>query len=132
MVPLSEPALDALKTYLERRHEFLQGPPDRPAPSPWLFPSRGKSGHLTRVRVAQLLKDLAVKAGIDPKRVSPHVLRHAFASHLLGHGADLRSLQKLLGHADISTTQIYTHVAGERRQALVRDHHPLSKARKRG
>jgi len=132
IVPLSEPALDALQTYLERRREFLQGPPERPVASPWLFPSRGKSGHLTRVRVSQLLKDLAAKGGIDPARVSPHVLRHAFASHLLSHGADLRSLQKLLGHADISTTQIYTHVAGERRQALVRDHHPLSKSRKGG
>jgi integrase/recombinase XerD len=132
LVPLSEPALDALEAYLDRRREFLQGPPERSAPSPWLFPSRGRSGHLTRVRVAQLLKELAVMAGVDPRRVSPHVLRHAFASHLLGRGADLRSLQKLLGHADISTTQIYTHVAGERRQALVRDHHPLSKTRKRG
>ena len=128
LVPLSEPARDALGGYLKRRAEFLAGPPERKAVSPWLFPSRGASGHLTRVRVAQLLKQLAALAGIEPRRVSPHVLRHAFASHLLDHGADLRSLQQMLGHADISTTQVYTHVAGERRQALVRDHHPLAAA----
>src|SRR3546814_3133046 len=87
--------------------------------SPWLFPSRGAEGHLTRHRVAQLLKDLARQAGIDAAKVSPHVLRHAFASHLLDHGADLRSLQKMLGHADISNTQIYTHVLRERLKALV-------------
>jgi integrase/recombinase XerD len=92
----------------------------------WLFPSRGTAGHLTRQRVAQLLKELAVAAGIDPARVSPHVLRHAFASHLLDHGADLRSVQKMLGHADIATTQIYTHVLEARLKALVRDHHPLA------
>jgi len=131
LVPLSEPARDALARYLARRAEFLAGPPERRQPSPWLFPSRGASGHLTRVRVAQLLKRLAAEAGIQPSRVSPHVLRHAFASHLLDHGADLRSLQQMLGHADISTTQVYTHVAGERRQALVRDHHPLARARRR-
>ncbi len=130
LVPLSEPARDALAAYLGRRQEFLAGPADRKAPSPWLFPSRGASGHLTRVRVAQLLKQLAAEAGIAPHRVSPHVLRHAFASHLLDHGADLRSLQQMLGHADISTTQVYTHVAGERRQALVRDHHPLAATRR--
>ena len=96
-------------------------------PSRWLFPSGGRSGHLTRQRVAQLLKDLAVEAGISPAKVSPHVLRHAFASHLLDHGADLRSVQKMLGHADISTTQIYTHVLNERLKTLVRHHHPLSK-----
>ncbi len=94
----------------------------------WLFPSRGATGHLTRQRVAQLLKELAVAAGIDPAKVSPHVLRHAFASHLLDHGADLRSLQKMLGHADISTTQIYTHVLDARLKALVQDHHPLAGA----
>lgn len=128
IVPLSEPARDALAAYRKRRPEFLAGPAERKAPSPWLFPSRGASGHLTRVRVAQLLKRLAAEAGIEPRRVSPHVLRHAFATHLLDRGADLRSLQQMLGHADISTTQIYTHVAGERRQALVRDHHPLAAA----
>src|SRR3546814_12810510 len=91
-----------------------------------LFPSRGAEGHLTRHRVAQLLKDLARQAGIDAAKVSPHVLRHAFASHLLDHGADLRSLQKLLGHADISTTQTYTHVLSERLKALVQQSHPLA------
>ena len=95
-------------------------------PSTWLFPSRGAKGHLTRQRLAQLLKALAPIAGIDPARLSPHVLRHAFASHLLDHGADLRSVQKMLGHADIATTQIYTHVAGERLARLVEAHHPLS------
>jgi integrase/recombinase XerD len=81
---------------------------------------------LTRHRFGQLLKELAVGAGLDRRKVSPHVLRHAFASHLLDHGADLRSVQQMLGHADIATTQIYTHVASERMKALVRDHHPLA------
>ena len=94
--------------------------------SRWLFPSGGRSGHLTRQRVAQLLKALAVEAGVDPAKVSPHVLRHAFASHLLDHGADLRAVQKMLGHADISTTQIYTHVLNERLRSLVQNHHPLA------
>ncbi len=98
------------------------------AASPWLFASRGASGHLTRHRFAQLLKELAVAAGIEPRRVSPHVLRHAFASHLLAHGAGLRAVQKMLGHADIATTQIYTHVLEERLKALVHDHHPLAAA----
>ena len=93
----------------------------------YLFPSRGAEGYLTRQRFGQMLKQLAVDAGFDPKKVSPHVLRHAFASHLLANGADLRSVQKLLGHADISTTQIYTHVLKERLKLLVKDAHPLSK-----
>ena len=93
----------------------------------WLFPSRGAAGHLTRQRVAQLLKELAAAAGIDRAKVLPHVLRHAFASHLLDHGADLRSVQKMLGHADISTTQIYTHVLSARLKALVHAHHPLAR-----
>ncbi|PZW45086.1 integrase/recombinase XerD [Humitalea rosea] len=99
------------------------------APEPnrrWLFPSRGASGHLTRQGLGVLLKDAALAAGIDPGRVSPHVLRHSFASHLLAHGADLRSLQMLLGHADIATTQIYTKVLEERLRALVEAHHPLA------
>ena len=91
-----------------------------------MFPSRGVAGHLTRHRFAQLLKELAVDAGLNPRKVSPHVLRHAFASHLLANGADLRSVQTMLGPADISTTQIYTHVLAERLSALVRDHHPLA------
>jgi integrase/recombinase XerD len=128
LVPLSEPARAATAAFLGVRDRFLADGRD----SRWLFPSRGASGHLTRHRVGQLLKDLALAAGIDPARVSPHVLRHAFASHLLDHGADLRSVQKMLGHADISTTQIYTHVLDERLKALVRDHHPLGAGRAKG
>jgi len=94
--------------------------------SRWLFPSHGASGHLTRQGVGKMLKELALEAGLDPARVSPHVLRHAFASHLLAHGADLRAVQKMLGHADISTTQIYTHVLEERLRATVLKHHPLA------
>jgi len=95
--------------------------------SRWLFPSRGASGHLTRQTLNNLLREAALVAGIDPERVSPHVLRHSFASHLLGRGADLRSLQLLLGHADIATTQIYTQVLEERLRALVEEHHPLAR-----
>lgn len=135
LVPLSGPAREALSSYREIRAGFLMSKEAakqarsrkmRAPESPWLFPSRGKSGHLTRHRVGQLLKDLAVAAGIDPAKVSPHVMRHAFASHLLDHGADLRAVQKMLGHADISTTQIYTHVLSERMKNLVLKHHPLS------
>ena len=123
VVPLGEPARRALAAYLERRSEFLPGE----RPSPWLFPSRGGEGHLTRQRCGQLLKELAVKAGLDPARLSPHVLRHAFASHLLDHGADLRSVQQMLGHADIATTQIYTHVLSDRLRRLVTTAHPLAR-----
>jgi len=134
MIPLSEPARAALAAYLAA--ETAAARPDaargRAAPGKWLFPSRGRAGHLTRQRVAQMLKELALAAGLDPGKVSPHVLRHAFASHLLDHGADLRAVQKMLGHADISTTQIYTHVLDERLRALVRAHHPLAKAGRRG
>lgn len=122
LVPLSAPARQAIEDYAGWRTDFIAG-----KTSPWLFPSRGDSGHLTRQRFGQLLKDLAIAARIDPAKVSPHVLRHAFASHLLAHGADLRAVQKMLGHADISTTQIYTHVLEARKQALVRQHHPLAK-----
>lgn len=122
LVPLSEPARQAIEDYAGWRSDFIDG-----RTSPWLFPSRGESGHLTRQRFGQLLKDLAAQAGISPSKVSPHVLRHAFASHLLARGADLRAVQKMLGHADISTTQIYTHVLEARKQALVRQHHPLAK-----
>ncbi|MEQ8193947.1 MAG: site-specific tyrosine recombinase XerD [Rhodospirillales bacterium] len=134
MVPLGEPAAEAIAAYRDVRARFLPGRgkgKDAEKPdSRWLFPSRGKQGHLTRVRFAQLLKELAAEAGLDPARVSPHVLRHSFASHLLANGADLRSLQQLLGHADIATTQIYTHVLDERLKALVQSHHPLAAGKK--
>lgn len=123
LVPVSEPARAALGRYLAARRTFIQAGRD----SPWLFPSAGsESGHLTRQRFAQILKERAVAAGLDPARVSPHVLRHAFATHLIDHGADLRAVQKMLGHADIATTEIYTHVARERLQRVVRAHHPLA------
>jgi integrase/recombinase XerD len=125
LVPLNGTAKQAIAAYLGVRGKFLARSIKA---SPWLFPSSGGSGHLTRQRLGQLLKDAAVKAGIDPARVSPHVLRHAFATHLLDHGADLRALQKMLGHADIATTQIYTHVATGRLAALVSEAHPLAKA----
>jgi integrase/recombinase XerD len=123
IVPLTRAARAALDRYLS------VGFDDGVAPmlaTRWLFASRGAQGHLTRQRLAQELKELAAEAGLDPARVSPHVLRHAFASHLLDRGADLRSVQQLLGHADISTTQIYTHVLEERLKKLVFDHHPLA------
>jgi len=123
VVPLNEPSRHAIIVYLGCRDRFLDGS----RPSRWLFPSRGRAAHLTRQRGAQLLKELAVKAGLDPGRLSPHVLRHAFASHLLDHGADLRSVQQMLGHADIATTQIYTHVLGERLRKLVEGAHPLAR-----
>jgi integrase/recombinase XerD len=123
IVPLSEPARSVLGKYLDCREHFLPGA----RPSRWLFPSRGRSGHLTRQRTGQMLKDLAAKAGIAPEKLSPHVLRHAFASHLLDHGADLRSVQQMLGHADIATTQIYTHVLSDRLRKLVETGHPLAR-----
>ncbi len=126
LVPLGEPARAALMAYLEVRPAFLRAG----APSRHLFPSRGEDGHLTRRRCGQLLKALALEAGLDPSRLSPHVLRHAFATHLLAGGADLRSVQVMLGHSDIATTQIYTHVAGERLQQLVREHHPLARKKR--
>ncbi len=125
VAPLSEPSRVALAGYLACRDRFLTGS----RPSRWLFPSRGRGGHLTRQRAGQLLKELAVKAGLEPRRLSPHVLRHAFASHLLDHGADLRSVQQMLGHADIATTQIYTHVLGDRLRKLVETAHPLARRR---
>jgi integrase/recombinase XerD len=123
MVPLGAPARAAIAEYLAARPHFL--PPRQT--SPFLFPSRGRDGHLTRRRCGQLVKALAAAAGIDPQRLSPHVLRHAFASHLIDGGADLRSVQDMLGHADIATTQIYTHVQGERLRRLVAAHHPLAR-----
>ena len=127
LAPLNQPARDAVKAYLaDARPGFL---PKGDKANPWLFPSRGKEGRLTPRRFAQLLDEAALAAGIDPARVSPHVLRHAFATHLLEGGADLRVVQKLLGHADIATTQIYTHVAGDRLQQVVASKHPLAKKR---
>lgn len=127
MVPLSEPAQKAIRNYLEVRKQFISIE-DKGAQSQWMFPSRtSESGHLTRQRFAQLLKDLAESAEIDSERVSPHILRHAFATHLLSNGADLRSVQKMLGHADIATTQIYTHIVGEKARKTVEEKHPLSK-----
>lgn len=119
LVPLSEPAMAAVEAYLQLGRGVEQ------ELSPWLFPSASKRGHITERRCSQLIKQLGIKAGLEPNRVSPHVLRHAFASHLLAHGADLRAVQQMLGHADISTTQIYTHVLQERLDALLR-HHPLA------
>lgn len=130
MVPLGAASLEALRRYLEVRTSFLpklrNGAGEGHALSRYLFPSRGREGHLTRQRFGQMLKDLAVAAGIDTDKVSPHALRHAFASHLLARGADLRSVQQMLGHADISTTQIYTHVMTQRLKEVVEQHHPLS------
>ena len=128
VVPLSAPSRRALAAYLECRRRFLpQSRKGMAKAARWLFPSRGEEGHLTRQRCGQLLKQLAVAAGLDPARLSPHVLRHAFASHLLDHGADLRSVQQMLGHADIATTQIYTHVQSERLRRLVESAHPLAR-----
>jgi integrase/recombinase XerD len=126
LVPVNAPARAAIERYLAAvDHPELAAR----LHSKWLFASRSSAeGHLTRQRLGQELKDLAVAAGLDPERVSPHVLRHAFASHLLDRGADLRAVQQLLGHADISTTEIYTHVLEERLKALVFEHHPLAKA----
>ena len=123
LVPLNDAARKAIGEHLAAR----SADPAR-APSPWLFPSTDGTQHLTRQRFGQELKSLAIAAGIEPVRVSPHVLRHAFASHLLERGADLRTVQQLLGHADISTTQIYTHVIEERLRRLVEQHHPLARA----
>src|SRR6266702_4694200 len=125
LVPLNEASRQAMADYLAAM-EALNPEKKKAAPSKWLFPSFGESGHLTRQHFARDLKELAAASGLPPRLVSPHVLRHAFASHLLHNGADLRIVQTLLGHTDISTTQIYTHVVEERLKSLVRDLHPLA------
>jgi integrase/recombinase XerD len=126
MVLLSRSAIQAMEDYEAATKASLAEKDDK-NPSPWLFPSYGKSGHLPRQVFARDLKDIAIRAGISPSVISPHVMRHAFASHLLQNGADLRAVQELLGHSDIATTQIYTHVLEERLQELVQTHHPLAK-----
>ncbi len=133
MVPLSRPARAAVTAWLERRDtsEAAAVATGKPA-SRFLFPARGRDGHLTRQSFFVLIKELAARAGLAPDQVTPHVLRHAFASHLLAGGADLRAIQALLGHADLSTTEIYTHVQSERLSALVHEHHPLARSRPRG
>ncbi|GAD54987.1 tyrosine recombinase XerD [Limimaricola cinnabarinus LL-001] len=133
MVPLSRPARAAVSAWLARRDaaEAEAVAAGKPA-SKFLFPARGRDGHLTRQSFFVLIKDLAARAGLAPDQVTPHVLRHAFASHLLAGGADLRAIQALLGHADLSTTEIYTHVQSERLTALVYEHHPLAHPREKG
>lgn len=127
IVPLGGPARACLERWLEARPAFLAGAKS----IRFLFPSTGRGGHLTRQRLLQLLKGLAPRAGLEPARISPHVLRHAFATHLLEHGADLRAVQALLGHADIATTQVYTHLQTRRLSAVVETHHPLARGRGR-
>jgi integrase/recombinase XerD len=126
LVPLNEPSRQAMADYLAAIEALKPEKKKNAANSKWLFPSSGESGHLTRQHFARDLKELAAAAGLAARLVSPHVLRHAFASHLLHNGADLRIVQTLLGHTDISTTQIYTHVVEERLKSLVRDLHPLA------
>src|ERR1700742_4637951 len=126
LVPLNEASRQAMAAYLAAMEALKPEKKKNAASSKWLFPSFGESGHLTRQHFARDLKELAGAAGLSPRLVSPHVLRHAFASHLLHNGADLRIVQTLLGHTDISTTQIYTHVVEERLKSLVRDLHPLA------
>ena len=128
MVPLSSPARAALQTWLQTRDEVEEKNMAKGlAESRFLFPSRGKLGHLTRHWFYNFIKNLSAKANVNPDKVTPHTLRHAFATHLLANGADLRSIQTLLGHSDISTTEIYTHVLDERLKELVLEHHPLAK-----
>jgi integrase/recombinase XerD len=126
LVPLNEASRRAMADYLAAVEALKASKTKNATASKWLFPSFGESGHLTRQHFARDLKELAAAAGLAPRLVSPHVLRHAFASHLLHNGADLRIVQTLLGHTDISTTQIYTHVVEERLKSLVRDLHPLA------
>ena len=132
LIPLTGAAVRAIEKWLQVRDETLpKSALARDRAEDFLFPSSGKSGHMTRERFAQLLKQLARDAGLDASRISPHTLRHAFATHLLERGADLRAVQTLLGHADIATTQIYTHVLDAQMQQLVEDHHPLANLTKK-
>ena len=123
MVPIGIPAKKALNDYIEVRKFFISSSTNK---SPWLFPARGKNGYLTRNSVSLILKKLAEMSGISSARISPHILRHSFASHLLSNGADLRTLQQMLGHADISTTQIYTHILSDKLKETLERNHPLS------
>jgi len=123
LVPVSNAARQAVQQFRQASDRYQE---KQTANSPFLFPSRGKTDHLTRQHFALALKNLAIGIGLEANKVSPHVLRHAFASHLLEGGADLRAVQQMLGHADISTTQIYTHVLAERLKEVVEEHHPLS------
>ena len=131
LVPLNEASRQAMADYLAAIEALKPEKKKNAVASKWLFPSFGESGHLTRQHFARDLKELAAASGLAPRLVSPHVLRHAFATHLLNRGADLRSVQQMLGHADIATTQIYTHVLDERLKTLVETHHPLARARRR-
>jgi integrase/recombinase XerD len=133
LVPLSPPARTALAAWLSDRDRAEDmARKDGAAPSRFLFPARGKDGHLTRQAFFVMIKSLALQAGIPPDRVSPHVLRHAFATHLLAGGADLRSIQTMLGHADVATTEIYTHVLDDHLRDLVLTHHPLAQIERDG
>ncbi|WP_372834379.1 site-specific tyrosine recombinase XerD [Puniceibacterium confluentis] len=128
MVPLSPPAREALRLWLATREEIETAARAKGKPnSAFLFASRGKAGHLTRHAFYVLIKDIAVAGGVSPAKVTPHTLRHAFATHLLANGADLRAIQTFLGHADVATTEIYTHVLEERLRELVLEHHPMAK-----
>ena len=132
LVPLTAPARTALSDWLNLRDKAEEADRARGiAPSSFLFPSGSKLGHLTRHRFYSLIKELSVHADVPPSKVTPHTLRHAFATHLLANGADLRAIQTLLGHADVATTEIYTHVLEERLKSLVHDHHPLARAARR-
>ncbi len=132
LVPLSPPARAALTEWLKVRDRIdAEAQQKKQAPSRFLFPSRGAAGYLTRHRFYLLIKEFAVAGGVDPAKVTPHTLRHAFATHLLAHGADLRAIQTMLGHADVATTEIYTHVLDARLSELVLENHPLAKAARR-
>jgi len=126
LVPLNPNALEAINTWLKEREKLLKKGRD----SKWLFPSFAREGHITRDACFKILKELAVAAGISPSRVSPHVLRHSFASHLIAHDADLRSVGMMLGHSDIATTEIYTHILPDRLKNLVNTSHPLAHLKK--